>query len=364
MGKFIYIIPLAFIGKSFATCIDLGGNTRAVGDLFIDPNNSNNGCECREDGSAPCTDFTDDSTGCPDIRFNIDFNWEQIGLNNIKTQFEFEQNCGTSGPASSGEKCRIKPKSDGDCHQGSKGSIFLRKNPDSEDAVIRTKSFVCRLDTQTNKYRWARRALTKSENKRNGLRTLTKVGFADEWKAECGEPETGCEHPKNIFNDQFVNLEGHSGHKANLPDTDNVNINDGRKAKWVCKDRNNKVVMTETIPRLSKCEMICSNTFVPKVGKKITCKDHRNTGAYANNKENDYAGIAALYRALHKGRYVNKQEFAKMAIDGDRAHGWKCYTTQPVYDDWTAFGECIDGKQTRTRTCEGSCDDTTETQDC
>ena len=88
------------------------------------------------------------------------------------------------------------------------------------------------------------------------------------------------------------------------------------------------------------------------------------TDANADNKLNDYAGVAALYRALHKGRYVNKAEFAKMAIEGDRNHGWKCYTTQPVYDDWTAWGDCVDGKRTRTRTCEGSCDDTIETQDC
>merc|ERR1712178_261565 len=105
------------------------------GDLFIDPQDTNKGCECQSGGISDCIDFTDNTSGCPDIRFNLDFNWEEIGLNNIKNQFQFTRNCGLDGPASSGEKCRISPKSDGDCHQGSKGSIFLRKNPDSENAV-------------------------------------------------------------------------------------------------------------------------------------------------------------------------------------------------------------------------------------
>jgi len=365
MGKFIYLIPLALIQRVVADCVDSQAGNRVTGELFLDPSDSCKGCECLDDTNVRCTEICNDSAGCPDIRFSVDFEWGEV---DTARDFAFTRNCGHEGAqGSSGQKCRISPKAPGDggqCHQGAKGSIFFRKNPDipEQNLVIRSKSFVCRLDTDTNRFRWARRSLKKSEA---ALRTVSKVGFADEWKAECGEPDTGCAHPKTLFNDALVSLTGHTGRKHGaLGDLDDVNINFGRKGKWVCRDRSGAHVMGDTIPRLSTCEITCANTFVPPVGRKLKCKDHKNIGANKDNPMNDFQGMVAVYRSLHKRRYQEKAEFANMAINNNRDHGWKCYTTQPVYGDFGPYGPCVDGKRTRIRPCEGTCDDTEETDDC
>ena len=83
-----------------------------------------------------------------------------------------------------------------------------------------------------------------------------------------------------------------------------------------------------------------------------------------NGEANPWNNLGQLYRELNADRW-NRAGYASMEFEDGSRDGWRCYTTQPIYTDWSDWGSCNEGKRTRTRECQGTChQELFEDEDC
>ena len=270
----------------------------------------------------------------------------------IKSQLEFSPLC---SDAVDGQKCRIQPVSGTKCAALSKGGIWLQI--DDDVTWVKTKGFECRYDEQEGRLRWTRRDFVKEADREMKQAMPPQFGS---YKIRCGDP--GCSHPSKVFDQGTVHLKD-KGKKGILNDPE-ANINFNRGGFWSCKDESGKMLSKDAayVPRGGKCELDCLNTFVPKISAEITCKDNQNENP--ENEAGDWDGLRKLYNRLHNNKYDKKDEFARMADSEGNRNGWRCYFTQPIYKDWSDWGSCENGERSRTRVCQGTCDDTLKTESC